>query len=70
MLWLRSRGLELPLILIQVGNKRTMRRGLAPLGGQQQVLAQRALGGGDPISARAMPDSTESCCWAPALNIC
>lgn len=29
--WLRSRGLGLPLILIQVGNKRTMRRGLRRL---------------------------------------
>lgn len=29
--WLGSRGLKLPLILIQVGNKRTMRRGLRRL---------------------------------------
>jgi ADP-heptose:LPS heptosyltransferase len=29
--WLRSRGLKLPLILIQAGNKRTMRRGLRRL---------------------------------------
>jgi Glycosyltransferase family 9 (heptosyltransferase) len=29
--WMRARGLELPLILIQAGNKRTMRRGLKRL---------------------------------------
>ena len=29
--WMRSRGLKLPLILIQAGNKRTMRRGLRRL---------------------------------------
>jgi ADP-heptose:LPS heptosyltransferase len=29
--WMRARGLDLPLILIQAGNKRTMRRGLRRL---------------------------------------
>ena len=50
-----ARSCRAPLILVQIGNKRTMRRGLQRLGGQQQVLAEASAG--------------RKCCAACALGI-
>ena len=68
--WLKARGLEaVPLILIQVGQQANHAARAASARGQQQVLAQRALGRRDPAFARALARVPRSCCWARGPNI-
>ena len=54
--WLATRGLAArPLLLVQIGNKRTMRRGFKRLAVNHKHWPAGALGGGAALSAPASP---------------
>ena len=56
------------LILVQVGNKRTMRRGLRRLAVNNKYWPNERWARGAAPGARYDALITRSCCWAPGPN--
>ena len=67
--WLQARGLKRPLILIQVGNKRTMRRGLRRLAVNNKYWPTERWAAVIRYLRARCPAHPDRAAWAPRLNI-